>query len=379
MTATTPERIREPVECVITVDDEEITELYRYLREVRVKLSRRSAATCTLMFDSIRTESGEWLIQDGGPFLPWRSLRISARFGSRTEEVLRGFIRQVRVDNPPDMSASSVTVEGQDESLTLDREHVRRTWSSTANPKADGAIAAEIASANGLEAETEEGLTNRSVVQDGTAVRLLQERAEANGFEFFVRAGKLHFRPPQLDGDPQPTILVYAGHATNCLRFSVNFDGHKPDQVRVVRAAETGTASDDHTVAPNLPLLGREAASSSSERAGQPPFVWTLQQPSGATPEEALARAQAAANENAWKLAAEGELDGVLYGHVLLTHQLVEVDGGGEVYGGRYYVDEVEHQFAIDGYRQAFKLLRNAIGREPTPVGGGDALAPVRA
>ena len=370
------ERIRDPVECVITVNEQAITEFYPYLREVRVKLSRSAAATCTLVFDSIRTETGEWLIQDAGVFLPWRSIRIDARFGDRTEEVLRGVIRQVRAENPPDMSASTVTVEGQDESLTLDREHVRRPRSTAAEPKSDGDIAAEIAQEKGFDADTEAGLTNRTLSQDGTAVKLLKERAEANGFEFFVRAGTLHFRPPQLDGDPQPTIMVYAGLATNCLRFTTTFDGHMPDEVRVLRAAETGTGEDDHTIAPDLPLLGTDSVT--SEGAGAP-FVWVLQQPGGATPEEATARAQAAANQNAWKLAAEGELDGVLYGHVLLSHQVVAVDGVGETYGGRYYVDEVEHKFSLDGYRQTFKLLRNAIGQEPAPAGGGSPVAGVMA
>lgn len=362
------DHIRQPVECVITVNDAPITNFYPYLREVRVKHSRSAAATCTLVFDSIRTETGEWLIEDADVFLPWRSIRIEARFGDRTQEVLRGVIRQVRSEHPPDMSASTVTVEGQDESLTLDREHVRRVWSTAAEPKSDGDIASEIAQAHGLAADTEAGLTNRNLGQDGTAVKLLQARAEANGFEFFVRAGTLHFRPPRLDGDPQPTIMVYAGLATNCLRFTTTFDGHRPDEVRVLRAAETGTGDDDVTVTPDLPLLGTDPVT--SEGAGDA-FVWVLQQPAGATPDEVSARAQAAANRNAWKLTAEGELDGVLYGHVLLSHEVVVVDGVGETYGGRYYVDEVEHKFSMDGYRQTFKLLRNALGAEPVAAGGG--------
>ena len=80
----------------------------------------------------------------------------------------------------------------------------------------------------------------------------------------------------------------------------------------------------------------------------------------GASRAELERRAQAKADENAWKISAEGELDGTLYGHVLLTHVTVEVDGVGETYGGRYYVDEVTHHFDSEGYRQHFKLLRNA-------------------
>lgn len=367
--------IREPVECMITVNGTEILEFYPYLREARVKMSRSAAATCTLIFDSLRTESGQWLVQDSGVFLPWREILVEARFGSRTDEVMRGYIKEVKVENPNDMSASKVTITGQDESFILDREHVHRTWSTASEPMTDGDIATQIAGDHGFRGEVDAGLTNTSLGQDGTYVRLLQERAEANGFEFFVRAQTLHFRPPQLEAEPQPTIMVYAGSATNCLSFNARYDGHRPDQVRVVRAAEAGTGNEDATVSPNLVVLGREAAN--SEGAGQAPFVWNLQRPGGATVAEVQARAQAAANENAWKITADGELDGVLYGHVLLTHGTVEVDGVGDVYGGRYYVDEVEHTFSLDGYRQKFKLLRNATGQD-AEAGSHDPVGPSR-
>jgi phage protein D len=364
----------EPAECVITVDGQEISDFYQYLREARVELSRRAAAGATLIFESVRTESGTWLIQDAGVFRPWKRIAIEARFGSAREEIMRGFVKEVKADCPLDMSAATVTVTAQDESLVLDREHVRRAWSREDAQLTDGQIATQIASDHGLSADVADGLTHRSLNEDGTHVRFLTDRAEANGFELFVRGGTLYFRPPELGGTPQSTISVYGGDGSNCLRFSASFDGHKPDQVRVVRAAEQGTDLDDQTLAPDLPLLGREAADSSG--AGLNPFVWTLPRPSGATPAEAQARAQARANENAWKVSAEGEIDGTLYRHVLLTHGTVNVDGVGDTYGGLYYVDEVKHTFNGEGYRQVFKLLRNALGDQQS--GGSDRLAAVR-
>lgn len=371
---TEPAARSEPAECVIRVDGQEVSQFYRFLREARVEVSRRAAAGATLVFESVRTEAGQWLIQDSGVFRPWRRLEVEARFGSAHEPILRGFIKEVKSDCPEDMSAATVTVVGQDESLLLDREHFRRTWSREDEQLSDGQIAAQIASDYGLSAEVEDGLTHTSLNEDSTHVRFLTDRAEANGFELFVRDGTLHFKPPALSGAPQATILVYAGAHTNCLRFSTSFDGHRPDQVRVVRAAAQGSEVEDQTFSPDLPLLGREAADSGS--AGLSPFVWTMPRPQGATAAEAQARAQARANENSWKIVAEGELDGTLYGHVLLTHGTVAVDGVGETNGGLYYVDEVRHTFNGDGYRQAFKLLRNAVGDQQ--ASGGDRLAAVR-
>ena len=72
------------------------------------------------------------------------------------------------------------------------------------------------------------------------------------------------------------------------------------------------------------------------------------------------ARAQAKANDNQFKIMAEGVLDGTQYGHVLLPSLPVTVDGTGTTYGGRYYVDEVTHKFTKGVYEQSFKLMSNA-------------------
>jgi len=363
MNATAHEPDRAPVECVITVGEVEITDLYPYLRSVEVQMSRRAATTCTMIFDTFRNEDGEWLVEDQGPFVPWKKLNVEAHFADHTENVMTGYVREVKADHPPNMSASSVTVTGQDDSILLDREHVRKTWSTEREQMTDGRIATEIAQDKGLTAETDDGLENTSLEQDETYIEFLKKRAEANGFELFFRDEKLYFHTPRLDADPQPTILVYAGFSTNCLSFQTKFDGHKPDRVRIVRAADTGTDPEAEVFEPNLPLLGSTAVNSAS--TDLPSFEWSMNRPSGATRAEVDARAQAAANKNAWKIEATGELDGALYGHVLLTHETVEVDGVGSTLGGKYYADEVTHVFSLDGYRQRFKLLRNATGQQP--------------
>jgi hypothetical protein len=221
-------------------------------------------------------------------------------------------------------------------------------------------------------ATTDPGLTNASVNLDGTYIRYLRDRTEANGYEFYVRAGQLHFHAPRLDQTPAEPIRLYAGAATNCLRFAAQYDGHKPDEVAVMRAAESGAEAEEGRYRPKLRLLGSTPAN--SESRGLQPFVWRMQAPGGATTAEVQSRAQAKANENSWKISAEGDLDGVLYGHVLLTHALVPVDGAGETYGGTYYVDEVQHNFSLAGYRQGFKLVRNATGDQGA-VGPGDVLS----
>ena len=376
----TEQEFRQPATCKITVNEKEITDLCPYLVDVKVETSRSAASVCTLTFDTIRLDDCTWLVQDWivqgtRTFEPWNEFEIWADFGNYEEEIMRGFVKTVKADTPEQMGEAKVIVTCQDETMLLDREHTRKTRSREDKPMTDGKIAQEIARENHLSVEAEDGLSNITLNQDSTPIRLLRDRAEANGYEFYIREGKLHIGPPQLDGDPQPSIMVYAGPRTNCLRFSVTHDGHRPDKVGVMRAPETGTIMEDETLKQNLKLLGKKAAT--SENAGLVPFVWQMQRPSGGSWKEAKARAQAKANENAWKIRADGELDGSLYGHVLLTHKLVGVYGVGETYSGLYYVDTVSHTFDQNGYRQSFKLLRNATGQNTEPE-GDDALAAVR-
>ncbi len=371
----TAQDFRQPATYKITVNGEEITDLYQHLVDARVETSRRAPSVCTLTFDTVRLEDETWNVQDAGVFEPWADFKIEADFGDYQEEIMRGFVKTVKADAPEHMGEANVIVICQDETMLLDREHTRATRSTEDEPKTDGEIAEEIAGENNLGVEAEDGLTNINLAQDGTPIRLLRDRAEANGFELYIREGTLHMKPPQLDEDPQPSIMVYAGARTNCIRFSVTHDGHRPDEVGVMRAAETGTEMEQETLTPNLTLLGSKAAT--SEDAGLVPFVWQTQRPAGSSMEEARARAQAKANENAWKLTANGELDGTLYGHVLLTHKPVGVYGVGETYGGLHYVDTVTHVFDQNGYRQSFELLRNATGKHTEPE-SDDSLAAVR-
>jgi len=182
-----------------------------------------------------------------------------------------------------------------------------------------------------------------------------------------VRGGVLYFGPMQTDLDPQPTIMVYAGKKTNCITFDPVDDAHHADSITYDIAAATGAGVDTETVASDLDPLGLAPATGSGTSAG--PRDWRLTRATTPIAAEAQAIAQGHANREAMRISATGELDGSLYGHVLLSGQPVGVAGVGSQYSGRYYVDTVKHSFTPTGYRQNFTLLRNAFGDDL--AGGG--------
>ncbi len=365
---------REPAGCVIKVGvaQLEIEDLYPFLTGVEIQCSRKDAWTATLTFESRRDEQGQWAVQDSGVLTPWEPIVIEASFGSRSEEILRGYIREVSASYPEEAGAATVTVECQDDSIVLDRSHLRQSWGEADAPTTDGLIFQQILGRNQLapHPESGQGLSGLHLFQDSTDIAFLRDRADANGYELIFAEGMVYYGPMRLSGEPQPTMLVYAGRDTNCLRFDVKADGHQPEKVAYDVAAETGTGTTERIVEPDIPLLGTEPASGGGP--GLPDFVWRLRKQGTTDEAELTARAQAKANDLSMRVKGDGELDGTLYGHVLRVGELVPVDGVGDRLSGLYYVDSVNHSFSSEGYRQGFKLLRNAYGDNvPTgPLGG---------
>jgi hypothetical protein len=360
---------RDPAECAIRIGIPglEIAEFYPLLAEVTVECSRKQAWTARLRFETYRDEMGRWVIEDSPLFSTWNRIDILALFGTRTEEVMRGFIREIKADHPEDQGRSTATVECQDETLAMDREHVRKRWGEERAPTADQVILKQILSTYGLLSAPESAGHGQSGLvglnQDETDVKFLQKRAEANGFELIAARGRVYFGPMRLAAQPQAPILVYAGDATNCLNVSVKIDSHSPDKVAFDIGDEATSSVRSVLVKSDLFSLGEHPVS--SEGAGLKNFVWRMSREGGTDERELLAKAQQKANELAMKVKAEGELDGSAYGHVLRVGEPVWVDGLGDAHSGRYYVDAVTHTFSSQGYKQRFVLIRNAFGEKP--------------
>jgi phage protein D len=353
--------LRAPGECILKIDGVEIADLYPFLIEVSVDTSRAAAAEAVLKLETRRDVDGSWIVQDDPRIRPWKQLTIEAAFGEETEEVMRGYIREIQVDFPEDSGGATTTVTVQDDSLKLDREHKRRSWGADA-PTTDGRIATQIIgdaalSPDGAPAAGQSGLV---LNQDATDAAFLKERAEANGYELIFREGRVYFGPRQLDAAPQPRIMVYAGPDTNAISFNVTDDGHKPDRATYDIAPAEGAETESETLSPDLPLLGPSPAT--SVETLDDGFVWRISREGNATGDAARVQAQEKANEMSFKVKGTGALDGARYGHVLKVGLPVEVDGLGTRHSGVWYADVVRHRFDLSGYRQEFELLRNAYG-----------------
>lgn len=368
----------QPASCLIEVgeDNADIGDIANLVTSVELTTSRVEAATGTIIIEDRRKEDGQWMAADSGLFTRWAPIRISADFQTYTEEIFRGFITQPKPSYPNSGGETTLELAVQDEGAALDREQMRTIWGEDA-PMSDLDILTELISPLGLalDGESGQGQSSRSLSQDATPIVFLRERANANGYDLIFSEGLVYFGPKRLEGEAQAPIMVYAGKATNCLSLEINDDGQRPDAVRFDHAPqEEGAETTTETVSPDVPALGQSPVADEGASLGTP-SVWRVSKEGDETEEELRARAQALVNENSFRIRANGELDGSLYGHVLKVGRTVTIDGTGGRYGGLYFVDKVVHNFTPEGYQQQFELIRNATGETDGPLGALSAAA----
>lgn len=374
----------QPASCLIEVgaDFADIGIIADLVTQVEITTSRAEAATGTIIIEDRRKEDGQWIAADSGLFTRWAPIKVSADFQTHVEEIFRGYIVQPKPSYPNSGGETKLELLVQDESAALDREHMRTIWGDTA-PMSDKDILTALVAPLGLavDAESGTGQSSRSLSQDATPIVFLRERANANGYDMIFSEGAVYFGPKRLEGEAQAPIMVYAGRSTNCLSLEITDDGQRPDSVTFDHPPrEEGAQPVTETVTPDVATLGASAVADEGASLGTP-SVWRVSREGDETEEETRARAQALVNEHSFRIRANGEIDGSLYGHVLKPGRTVTVDGTGTRYGGTYFTDKVVHRFSPEGYRQQFELMRNATGEDAGPLGAlsaaGSAIASV--
>ncbi len=367
----------QPAECIIRIEGEEISDLYPFVSSIAVEASRDCFSEATISFISPVDENDRWLVADDERLIPWNSIEIIADFQTGTEEVMRGVILQGTPDFPANAGTSSVTIIARDQSALFDLGPRLRKWGEHPVGTSDTLILNELAGEAGIALDPLSGPGHSGIIvkQRSSDIVFMKRRAELNGYELLFEEGKVYFGPLRIENEPQPQIMVYAGQKTSCRNFKPVNNGHQPRRYSYAVRDDNGDPGGDATVEPDIPMMGSIAARSSSNNADNQQS--RIDRRTTATEAENEALALGMANRGDLSIGGEGELDGTIYGHVLKTGLPVVIEGVGDLYSGLYYVDTVTHQFDQDGYRQKFKVLRNALGREE--AGGlGDVLGAVR-
>lgn len=318
---------------------------------------------------AVKEDGSGWTVLDDTLFTRLANVKLSVTIGSGPAmPLISSYVIEVDTKFSNEPSGSELIVTAMDPTVLMHLDEKVKQWPNTKDSDVASAIFAD--ASYGFTAVVE--ATNFShqeddhtLIQRGTDIQFLQQLAERNGYECFVEmndAGEVegHFHPPKHDGQPQGTLTVNTGAATNVNQFKAKFDMLGPATAKATTLDPDDASS--QTGQADTATQGEGLGDASAVPADRPRTL-LLSQLGMAQAGEVQRYAQAVVDRSSWAIVAEGELNTVAYGGVLKAKKPVMVRGVGQQFSGRYYVEKVLHTIAGDGtYTQRFTLRRNATG-----------------
>jgi phage protein D len=262
---------------------------------------------------------------------------------------------------------STITVEGMDRSVELDRRDVQRLWQDTN----DAAIAETLFAEHGLASQVDSTPSGAesdtySPQQSGTDWSFLKGLAGRNGFDLHIASisGVVTgvFKKIDVNAAPQARLTLGYGALGGAATASVQLlAGQEVHVTRTVPgSSDVDTASDDGR---GHAMGTRSLGGATVVRTNTAGSVSVLDAQSTAT---AMAERSAfGATLNATLTSADAPL--------VRARRTVTVAGLGEALDGLWLVRTVRHTVTPGGHSQALGLVRNALG-DPA-AGGASSLA----
>lgn len=353
----------------ILIEDEAAPDLFLSLMQLEVEEDHRLAGSFRVKLAINRGGDGLWTFLEDERIKPWAKITISVNVADEDEEIITGYVTQLKPHIAPEENGSYLEIWGMDPSCLMSLEEKIKAWPNMSDSDIAGQVFAEYS----LTPEVDDtGVIHdeaiATIMQRDTDIQFLKRLARRNGFECFVSGVKGYFRKPVLDGDPLPVLAAHFGAETNLINFDAKLNSLRPTKVEMHQIDIVGKQTQDAVAeAGEQEQLGRDRAESLAAPNGLVARTHVRQAVAVNQPEmENLCRAMF--DEAEWLIEASGEVESVLYGAVLRTRSLLPIKGVGEVFSGSYYVTHVKHSFQSDNYKQQFKARRNALA----PTGDED-------
>lgn len=317
---------------------------------------------------SVKSDGSAWTLLDDATFPRLANLKLSVTIGSGAAiPLISGYVIETDAQFSDAPGYSALEVVAMDPTVLLHLEEKVKTWPNMADSDVASAIFSDAAYGFTAIVEATQFVHNdddHTLTQRGTDMQFLESLARRNGYEVYLdldAQGDVegHFHPPQRQEQPQGTLSVNMGAATNVNKFRARYDMLGP------ATAQAGTLSVDD----GSDQSG--SATESTEDGNGPDSTISSDRPRkvllsglgmGLTG-EIQRYTQGVVDQSAWSIVADGECNTAAYGGVLRAKVPILVRGVGRTFSGRYYVERVLHTISGDGtYTQRFRLRRNALG-----------------
>jgi hypothetical protein len=285
---------------------------------------------------------------------------------------------EVTPSNQP--GQSTLTLTGDDLTVLMDLEQVRKSWANVSHSQrvrtildkyGTYGISKQVVEARVVTVRNSDQGADAQTVTD---LAYVKEMARLSGYTFYLQPGPAlrssvaYFGPDLQSQLTQPALSVNSDWVSNVESLSFSLDGlTKRNSIIKILDPQTRRQAIEVSL-PSIDLLN-------------PPLGLRLLPPARTvfsedltrlSNDEANWRALGIRREGADTVSANGTLNVPRYGAILRSRALVGVRGAGETYDGRYYVDTVTHNIKAGQYTESFTLSRDGqVSQTPSvPVGG---------
>jgi len=377
-------------------------------RVSKVEVSQRSsdASSFRMLMSMAPSDHDTWALLEDERFELMRRVTIVLGVGPYGRDegeqeavIFDGFITGVEPFFGPQRSPdSTLEVSGLDASCLMHFEARCVEWKGMT----DAEIVKKIYQSYGFTAEVVQGTATpmrkpntASLLQRGTDAEFVRMLARRNGFEWYVESddspvaetnhpGKAvigHFRPPRVEQAPPPEPLTLMPQKyPSLIELRARWDSHRPTSVvakhidprsrRIWSAVQDKPKLLQMGKSTRLDLLRDKLAALKKSATLEPVGLQR-----GLVPhDEAELKAFAWADycEGNWLAEASGRVQGQRYGQILQARRPVEVNGGGKLVDGLWYVRSASHLWRpaepddaqhTERYVIDIELVRNALGK----------------
>lgn len=399
----------------LAFDDEPVDTLF-YGDVVSLTVAEHTAGASTLQLRLVtsRTDDGSWRYLEDSRLALFSKVSVKLGFtgggglaallgalagglggaggNDGLEPIFDGYITTVEAGLGSVPGGAYIDISAMDTSVLMSLEEKIVAWPNLS----DGDIVSQIVASYGVPVQAESTATVRqandtTILQRATDIQFVRELAQRNGMEFYFETDKdsgevmAYFRPPQLDGTPQPDLAIQFGEQSNLSNFTARLNGQRPLNVKVAQVdikanSPNSVQVGDSQLAPlgasdAAALVGGPLGSLITPKEAQAQMLVLGPPTSDAT--ELRTLAQAVRDEASWLISARGEVNGSAYQSVLRPRRLVLVKGAGTPYSGKYYVTSVVHELKSDSscsYMIKFEARRNARDLDGSESFGGGGL-----
>jgi len=311
---------------------------------------------------TLDTQDGDFPLLTEGTFGPGSELSVVVLSSDATECLVKGPVYGQHIQFKHGGSGSTLTVQGADSLIKLDREDKAMAWSDLT----DSAAVSSILSQAGLVPDVETTQAGHfelkhTLIQRETDLSFIRRLARRNGFHFWITCDEFgvetaHFKRPALDGDAKCDLVInLIDPKPNVTALDISWDVERPTSTDSLEL-DLNTKSDITGTIQNSPLtaLGGTALSAITTE----PRIAHVHAPvddSG----DLQARSEGALIEASFFLRASGSTTLSALGKVLRAHTLVNLRGVGSRHSGLWFCSSVRHSIDDTEHVMDFELIRN--------------------